>query len=62
MDHGRPVLYRVAQVGDDQFVVLPIDDPLPAGATEVGHSGTHGECLQFLRSEHASRRDRPGNG
>jgi hypothetical protein len=53
MDPGSPVLYRVARVGDEQWLVLPIDDPLPAGAVDIGRTGTHADCLRYLRDEHA---------
>jgi uncharacterized protein YbdZ (MbtH family) len=61
-DPDSPVLYRVVQIADEQFTVLPIDDPLPAGAIDVGQIGTHDACLQFLRRENAGRRGRPREG
>lgn len=61
-DLDNPVLYRVVQIADEQFVVLPIDDPLPPGATDIGQTGTHDVCLQFLRRENVGRRGRPRKG
>lgn len=57
-DPDAPVLYRVVQIAEEQFAVLPIDDPLPAGAVDVGQTGTHDVCLRFLRREGPGR-DRP---
>lgn len=61
-DRPQHTIYKVVVNHEEQYLVLPDADPLPAGWFDAGHRGTHDTCLEFLKPENAGRRGRPRKG